>query len=185
MTDKPLSKAPAVTTDRPTPRDFWPPAIAGVALGLTLLFMFFVTGHGLGANGVFKRMATQLAVWVAPSWARSNEFFHSMLTGGSPLHAWITWEVAGVALGALVASLIGKRFHLTIERGAHVSVGKRLALALTGGMLTGFGATLARGCTSGLGLSGGATLSVAAFLFLLAFFISGLLVSRWTRRNWQ
>lgn len=173
------------STVSPRPRNFWPPVSAGIGLGLTLLFMFMVTGHGLGANGIFKRLAAQLTYWAAPSWAQANGFFHSMVSGGHPLHSWISWEVAGVALGALAASLLGRRFRFTVERGSQTSVGKRLVLALVGGTLTGFGATLARGCTSGLGLSGGATLSVAGFLFLVAFFISGLLVSRWTRRYWS
>ena len=167
------------------PRSFWPPIFAGTGLGLTLLFMFLVTGHGLGANGIFKRMATHVSDWLAPSWTQANGFFHSMLSDGNPFHSWISWEVAGVALGALAASLLGRRFRFTIERGPQVSAGKRLAMAIAGGILAGFGATLARGCTSGLGLSGGATLSVAGFLFLTTFFISGVIVSRWTRRYWQ
>ena len=59
-----------------------------------------------------------------------------------------------------------------------------MALALGGGVLTGFGARLARGCTSGIGLSGGATLAVAAFLFLIAFFIAGIVASCIVRRAW-
>jgi hypothetical protein len=53
-----------------------------------------------------------------------------------------------------------------------------------GGILSGFGASLARGCTSGIGLSGGATLSVAAYIFLIGFFVAGLLTAKITKRIW-
>lgn len=49
---------------------------------------------------------------------------------------------------------------------------------MIGGLLARFGARIAAGCTSGLGLSGAATLSIAAFVFLGAFFVTGLIVSR-------
>jgi len=166
------------------PHEFWPPLYAGIGLGLALLAMFLATGHGLGAYGFFKRLGAQLGDWTAPAWSEANGLFHNLLANGHPLHSWVSWEIAGVAIGALAASLLGKRFRFTIERGSQIGVGRRLALALVGGALTGFGAALARGCTSGLGLSGAATLSVAGFLFLMAFFISGVLVSRWTRRIW-
>jgi len=57
--------------------------------------------------------------------------------------------------------------------------------ALCGGTLTGLGAALARGCTSGLGLSGGAVLSAGAFVFLLGFFLAGLLAALFSKRLWR
>jgi hypothetical protein len=166
------------------PRHFWPPLYAGIGLGLTLLSMFLISGHGLGASGFFKRLDTQLSIWLAPAWSQNNGLFHTLLTGGHPLDNWISWQIIGVALGAFVASFLSGRFQFQIERGAKISINRRLAFAFIGGLLAGFGAALASGCTSGLGLSGGATLAVAAFLFLGAFFISGIVVSRWTRRIW-
>lgn len=167
------------------PQDFWHPLAAGIGLGLALMGMFLFTGHGLGANGFFTRTTVMLSDWFHPAWATANGYFSSYLGKGHPLNAWISWEIAGVAIGALVGSLSTHRFQWKIERGPGLSIHARLALALGGGVLTGFGAPLARGCTSGLGLSGGATLAVAAFVFLLAFFITGLLVSLLTRRLWQ
>jgi uncharacterized membrane protein YedE/YeeE len=55
-----------------------------------------------------------------------------------------------------------------------------LLKALAGGVLAGFGARIAAGCTSGVGLSGSAVLGVAGFVFLGAFFVAGLVVSRLT-----
>ena len=43
---------------------FWPPAVAGLALGLVLLMTFVLTGHGLGATG----FTTRLVAWFG--WVR-------------------------------------------------------------------------------------------------------------------
>jgi hypothetical protein len=167
------------------PQDFWPPLAAGIGLGLALMGMFLFTGHGLGANGFFTRMVVWLSDMADPVWAGANTYLKPYLAKGHPLDEWISWEIIGVALGALVGSLTTRRFRWKIERGPRTGVAVRLSLALGGGVLTGFGAPLARGCTSGLGLSGGATLAVAAFVFLIAFFAAGLLLSALTRRLWQ
>ena len=87
-------------------------------------------------------------------------------------------------LGGLLAALTSGRFRVKIDGAKNLGGGGRIALALGGGVLTGFGARLARGCTSGIGLSGGATLAVAAFLFLIAFFVAGVAISWMVRRAW-
>jgi uncharacterized membrane protein YedE/YeeE len=167
------------------PQDFWPPLAAGIGLGLALMGTFLFTGHGLGANGFFTRVAVWSIDMFDPVWAEANAYFKPYLAKGHPLDEWISWELLGVAVGALVGSVTAGRFQWKVERGPRTGVAIRLALALAGGVLTGFGAPLARGCTSGLGLSGGATLAVAAFIFLIAFFAAGLLLSALTRRIWQ
>lgn len=168
-----------------TPKEFLSPLTAGIGLGLALMFMFLITGHGLGANGFFIRLSVWLSDTVIPVWTENNNFFYTMTGDGNPLNEWISWEIAGVVLGALAGSLMSRRFRIKIERGQGISITARILLALIGGILTGFGAQLARGCTSGLGLSGGATLAVAAFVFLIAFFVVGIVVSLITRRIWQ
>lgn len=169
----------------PTPRPFWPPLVAGLALGLALLLTFLITGNGLGASGFVTRLAVQVSSWLAPSATASNPYFGPFVTAGAPLASWITWEAIGVLIGAYVGSRSAGRASVQIERGPNVSGGQRLVFALAGGILVGFGARLARGCTSGLGLSGGATLAVAGFVFLAGFFAAGFLVSMFFRRIWQ
>ena len=169
----------------PRPRPFWPPLVAGLALGAALLTTFLITGHGLGASGFITRLGVQLSAWLAPDATAANSYFGPFLAAGAPLASWITWEVIGVMIGAYVGSRSAGRSRAQIERGPQVSRSARLAYALGGGVLVGFGARLARGCTSGLGLSGGATLAVAGFVFLAGFFIAGFLVSMFARRVWQ
>jgi len=167
------------------PQDFLPPLAAGVGLGLTLMAMFLFTGHGLGASGFFTSVLAWLGASAAPDWTEMNSYLGNYLGAVHPLNTWLSWELAGAAIGALAGSLIARRFRFRIERGPRTGVGPRLGYAVAGGTLTGFGASLAGGCTSGLGLSGGAVLAVAAFVFLIAFFATGLLVSTLTRRIWQ
>jgi uncharacterized membrane protein YedE/YeeE len=168
----------------PSPRPFWPPLAAGVALGLVLLLTFVVTGHGLGASGFFTELGAFVAGSVAPEATAANTYLGPYLEGPA-FRGWISWEIVGLFAGALAGSLASGRFRPGVERGAGVAVGQRLGWALAGGILVGFGSRLARGCTSGLGLSGGATLSVAAFVFLIAFFAAGFAAMALVRRYWR
>lgn len=159
-------------------RPFWPPLVAGVALGLVLLLTFVLTGHGLGATGATTRMTAWLGWTVAPAATQANSYLGPMVESGNPLSSWITWQVIGVAIGALVAAFMGGRFRVQLDGARSVGTPRRLLAALGGGLVSGFGARVAAGCTSGLGLSGAATLGIAAFVFLGLFFATGLLASR-------
>lgn len=163
-------------------KPFWNPLFAGVALGLALLLTFVWTGHGLGATGASTRLTAWLGNQVAPAATQANQYLGAMVEdGANPLPSWISWQVIGVAIGALVAAFMGGRFRVQLDGARTVGTPKRLATALIGGLLSGFGARVAAGCTSGLGLSGAATLGIAAFVFLATFFASGLIVSRLVR----
>ena len=167
------------------PRSFLSPLLAGAGLGATLYTAFLLTGHGLGAFGFFRDATAALAAWAAPFWVSENPYLSNFLGDGGLLSGWITWEIAGVAIGALLGSLAARRFRFKIERGGGVARPSRLAYALLGGLLTGLGAALARGCTSGLGLSGGAVLSAGAFVFLLGFFLAGVLAAIGLKGIWK
>lgn len=167
-----------------TPRPYWHPLTAGILLGLVLLATFLVAGNGLGASGFFTRMAAAVGMWIMPEATAANSYLGGFATG-APLAGWITWEVIGVLLGALIGSHTSGRFRAGVERGRETPVGQRLAYAFAGGVLVGIGSRFARGCTSGLGLSGGATLAVAGFVFLIFFFAAGFLTMRFMRRAWQ
>jgi uncharacterized membrane protein YedE/YeeE len=168
-----------------TIRPFWPPLIAGIALGLVLLLTFLLTGHGLGASGFFLRFAAWLGGEIAGAATQANAFLGPFVKdGANPLASWISWEFVGLLVGGLVAALTSGRFRARLDGARRLSGGGRLGLALGGGVLSGFGAEMSRGCTSGLGLSGGAVLSVAAFLFLVGFFAAGIVVGHFLRRAW-
>lgn len=160
---------------------FWPPLAAGIALGLVLLLTFLMSGHGLGASGAFTDVVAGSALTLAPEATKANAYLGAKVADGNPIGSWMTWEVLGVFVGALVAAFLAGRFRLQLDGARSVGTAPRLLRALAGGLLAGFGARVAGGCTSGLGLSGAATLGIAAFVFLALFFATGLIVSRVVR----
>lgn len=159
-------------------KPFWSPFVAGVALGVVLLLTFVLTGHGLGATGASTRLTAWLGLQVAPAVTHANAYLGPLAESGNPMASWISWQVIGVAAGALLAAFMGGRFRVQLDGVRSVGTPRRLVSALGGGLLAGFGARVAAGCTSGLGLSGAATLGVAAFVFLGLFFATGLVASR-------
>ena len=159
------------------------PLLAGILLGMVLLATFVLTGHGLGATGFTTRLTAWVGMYVAPVATNANEYLGGMVEEGKPLNAWISWQVIGVAVGALLSALLAKRIHIQLDGKKFLGGSKRPWTALCGGVLAGFGARIAAGCTSGLGLSGAAVLSLAGFTFLGTFFAVGLLTSRFLKEG--
>lgn len=175
-----------VTPAGARPRSYWNAQLAGVALGLTLLATFVLTGHGLGASGFTTALAAKAADVVSPSAAAANPYLGPMLEGGrNPLDVWISWQVLGVAVGGLLGALASGGFRWHIDGPRRFNGTARVLAALIGGLLAGFGARISSGCTSGLGLSGSATLAIAGFVFLLGFFAVGVASGRALRRFWH
>ena len=165
--------------------EYWPPYVAGVGLGLTLLATFILMGEGLGASGGFTRYLVALIAWIAPSYAVHSSYWSNYLQPGqSPLIAFLVFELIGVVIGGFVSGWLAGRVRIAVDKGPRISRRMRYALAVGGGILTGYGARLARGCTSGLALSGGAVLSVGAWIFMLAVFAAGFIGAYFMRRSW-
>lgn len=166
-------------------RPLWNPYLAGLVLGLGLLLTFVLTGHGLGASGFTTALAAASSKTLASSATAANAYFGPMTASHNPLDSWITWEVIGLALGALCSALFAHRFRMSVDGPTRMQRARRLGLALAGGMVSGFGARVSLGCTSGLGLSGSATLATAGFLFLIGFFGAGVGIGLLMKRYWQ
>ena len=165
------------------PQPYWNPLVAGILLGLVLLATFVITGHGLGATGFTTRLTAWLGMNLAPVATSANDYLGGMVEDGKPLNAWITWQVIGVAIGALVSAFFAHRIQFQMDGRKFLGGSKRPITALMGGVLAGFGARIAAGCTSGLGLSGAAVLSLAGFTFLCTFFAVGLLANRFMKEE--
>ena len=142
------------------------------------------TGHGLGAVGFFTRLAVWLSDVAAPAWAEANGYFGANLGKGHPLDAWISWEFAGVAIGALVGSLTTRRFRVKIERGPRIGVSAAWDWPWPAACSPA-SARARAGLHQWARPVGWCNAAVAAFVFLIAFFAAGLLVSRLTWRLWQ
>jgi uncharacterized protein len=160
--------------------------VAGVGLGLVLLFAFVLMGRGLGATGAFASAAAGIATTVAPESAQSNHYFARYLDakGGGRID-WLVVELFGVAIGGFASAAFAGRLRRAVERGPRISRDTRLVLAFTGGSVMGIGAVLARGCTSGQALTGGALLSVGSWLFILGAFAAGYAVAPMLRWAWK
>ncbi len=65
-----MQKKPESTVQRP----YWPPYMAGAALGLTLLLTYYLTGHGLGASGAYTAATAALVETVAPGSGQNNSY---------------------------------------------------------------------------------------------------------------
>ena len=143
------------------------PYLAGAGIGLALLAAIVLAGRGLGASGAFA------SVLEVPRY------------GAEPLTDWLVLELAAVMVGGFASAIAAGRFHIGIERGAHISNRTRLLAAFGGGTVMGVGARLARGCTSGLGLTGGALLSAGSWLFVMAAFAGAYALAPVVRRLWQ
>jgi uncharacterized membrane protein YedE/YeeE len=166
--------------------NYWSPYLAGVGIGLVLLSVFYFMGMGVGASSAFARAAADAAQRIDPEHAKKLSYFSTYLKDGSPLKNWFVFEVGGLFIGALIASIASRSFRFRFDRGKNMNPVVRFCTALLGGGLIGFSSRLARGCTSGTGLSGAAQLAVGGWVFLAALFLFGFLAAFILRREmWQ
>ena len=164
---------------------FWSPYIAGAGLGLTLLATFVIVGWGLGASSAFSLLTGVGLEKLSPAYAHKLTYFSQYLNVEAPLLNWVLFEIMGLFLGALVASLLAGNFRVRFDKSEHMSTGTRLFTSFGGGILIGFASRLARGCTSGVALSGGAQLALAGWVFVIAMFVSGFVAAALFRRLWS
>ncbi len=172
-------------TERPR-KPYANPYIGGAILGVTLFLSLMLTANGLGASAIFARMNGFLVNLVAPSHVdRVPQLIK--VAGGSrnPFNNWITFEVTGLIIGALTASIIFGRFKPETTKGPNVSEKTRWLLAFIGGAIFLYGARMARGCTSGQVMSGGASLSAGSWSIGLVMFAIAFLVAYFVRKIWN
>lgn len=168
-----------------TPRPFWNPYLAGLALGAVLLATFLTVGRGLGASGAMTRLGVTAAAVVAPGHVANSRALAHFQQAGHPLDDWLVFEVLGVLLGGVLGAYSAGRMRLGVVRGPRISQGNRLVLAVVGGVVMGLAARLGRGCTSGQALSGGALLSAGSWVFMLMVFAGGYAMAWFVRRQWR
>jgi len=165
------------------PKPYMNPYLAGVLLGLVLLFSFLVLGAGLGASGGIARTAAAAQGALMPQHVANSSYFGSW--GSAPLDYYLVFMFAGIFVGGVCSAILGRRIHPQLERGPSASPRLRVVLALAGGVITGFASRLASGCTSGQALTGGAMLTTGSLLFLVSLFVSGYATAWLVRRQWS
>jgi uncharacterized protein len=159
------------------------PYLAGFALGITLLFTFWVGGHGLGASGAIKNFTITLVQKVAPAMAQKSYFFGSFDTS-QLWNQWIVIMFLGLMLGGFLSGAIAGRLKIQVDKGPRATNAVRLIFAVIGGVLFGFGAQLGKGCTSGAALSGMAVLSTSGILTMMTIFGTGFAIAFLFRKLW-
>ncbi len=148
--------------------------LAGVLLGLLVAAAVGLQGP-LGISTAYVTTEAFVARQVSPRLLAGNEYLSSV--GAALTPEWVA--VLGVALGALLTSLLSRTRHP--ERMPAVwrtRFGGRTALrflaAFTGGALLLFGARMAGGCTSGHVISGMSQLALSGMVFAVAVFAAGI-----------
>ncbi|HHP7240710.1 MAG TPA: YeeE/YedE thiosulfate transporter family protein [Cyclobacteriaceae bacterium] len=161
------------------------PYLAGILLGLVLLFSFYLTGRGLGASGAMKSVVVTSVGTVAPTRSSKSNFYAQYINDDiSPMKSWLVFQVLGVLVGGFISGALAGRLGWKTEKSPKITNNKRLFMAAIGGGLFGFGSQFGRGCTSGAALSGMATLSVAGFVTMMAIFGTAFLFAYFFRKNW-
>ena len=166
-------------------RPCWHPYTAGVAIGLSIVLAYYVSGRGVGASGGITRMVASLQHWLLPDLTEQSAYLAHYFAGGAdPLHSWLVYMLLGLLAGSFAAAWFSGHLRVETLRGPGIGVWPRLALAFAGGFLVGFAARLARGCTSGQALVGGPQLSVGAWAFMVCVFAGGFAAAWFVRRQW-
>ncbi|MCB9914001.1 MAG: YeeE/YedE family protein [Planctomycetes bacterium] len=172
----------------PGAKPYLSPYLAGLGLGLVLLFSFLVLGKGLGASGGFGRMGALVVDRIAPEHIEHLEHARGLVVSEVPvLKDGLVFALVGVAIGGFLSALSNRRVATRpmVERGPTTSLWLRLTLALVGGVIMGFAARMGRGCTSGQALSGGALLSLGSWAFMMSVFAGGFGFAWFVRRQWR
>lgn len=159
-------------------KEGWSPYAGGVVIGLVSWFAF-LTVKPLGASTTFVRTAGLLEKLFAPEHVKNLPYFVKTVPG-------IDWQwmlVAGIVIGSFVAAKLSGRFHWQFvpplwEKRFGPSRAKRWVTAFVGGIIAIVGARMAGGCPTGHGLSGGMQLAVSGWLFLICFFVGGILTAK-------
>jgi hypothetical protein len=162
----------------------WSPYLAGALLGILAIVSVYATTQWmgktnyLGASTTFVRAAGLLERIVLPERVAANEYFIKEKVRVD----WQFMLVIGIFFGALISSKIDRSFKVESvppiwQERFGPSIGKRAAGAFLGGIVAMMGARMADGCPSGHGLSGMMQMSVSAFIALVMFFGTGVIVA--------
>jgi len=168
------------------PKPYMNAYLAGILLGLVLLFTIYVTGRGLGASGAFKSVVVESVNTFTPQHSESHYFYKDYTESHpeGPMRDWLVFEVFGVIIGAFFSGVLANRVGLKLEKGPQTTNAIRIIAAILGGALFGFGSQLGRGCTSGSALSGMAVMSFGGIITMLAIFGSAYGFAYFVRKLW-
>ena len=162
----------------------WSPYVAGILLGIISLLAVVLAKALLGASGAFENVAG----WIGKQLNLS--IFNNVYWGSGegralpimePAITCCVYLLVGTILGGTLGALSSRTFKfrwnddVQWKRIFGPQPWKRWVIGFFGAILIEYAAGIAGGCTSGLAISGGMTFTLAAFLFIGAMFISGII----------
>ncbi|MFN2234267.1 MAG: YeeE/YedE thiosulfate transporter family protein [Anaerolineales bacterium] len=164
-------------------KDEWSPYIAGILLGVVGILAVWLSDSLLGASGAFENLAGLIGKAVAPA-IFDNLYWNFVMPPG------LSWSLV-LFIGTIFGGFVGAASSGTLLWGKKNAANsdeqwkrifgpqtwKRWLVAFIGAVILEYGAGIAGGCTSGLAISGGMLLAPAAFLFIAAMFISGIITA--------
>ncbi len=167
------------------PKPFWSPYAAGVLLGVTLFLAFLVMGRGVGASGSMNRLTASLWGLLSGDFAATLDYYRAYFASEhGVLYHYALFQLLGVFVGSYASASMGRRSHLTIEKGPRIDNRSRLIYAFAGGFIMAVGARIARGCTSGQVLTGSANLAIGSLIMFVCFFAGAYVIAYVVRKQW-
>lgn len=156
----------------------WSPYLVGAGIGVLSWLSFLLSNRPIGCSTAYVRVSGFSEKMIDRKKTESNQYYRTYL----PELGWEVFLLAGVIVGALVASALSGNFELEVvpglwQRAFGATPVFRSLVALLGGFLLGFGARFAGGCTSGHGISGTLQLAVSSWLAFICFFLGGSLTA--------
>lgn len=159
----------------------------GLGIGLVLILAVALV-QPIGVSTQYVVLDGVLLHEMFPGVASQSPYLVSA-AGGWTLATYEFFFVAGIPIGAFLASLATKRFttRLVPREWAHrfgSMPGRRLVWSFIGGFILLFGARFGGGCTSGHMISGVSQLAVSSLIFSGALFVSAIVTARWLYGDW-
>ncbi len=159
----------------------------GLGIGLVLILAVALV-QPIGVSTQYVVLAGVLLHEMFPDVASQSPYLASA-AGGWTLATYEFFFVAGIPIGAFLASLATKRFttRLVPREWIHrfgSMPGRRLVWSFIGGFILLFGARFGGGCTSGHMISGVSQLAASSLIFSGALFVSAIVTARWLYGDW-
>lgn len=146
----------------------WPPAIAGVMVGILQIPVFLLMSNTLGSSTAYVAVCSAWVYLLPANWRRPFDYARRFAFPTPDTH-WQLFFVLFAMLGCFLTELR----HGMLGTAESLSI----AYSIVGGFLFIFGARMAGGCTAGHGVSGMALLSIHSIAAVAAMFGGGIATS--------
>jgi len=158
----------------------WSPYTVGAGIGLLMSLAYLIIFKILATSTAFVRLAAFLIGIFSVDYVIYNEYF-SRFVASKPVFEWQVFILLGILIGAFISTkLSGITFSfIPYQWGQTFGFSKpvRAIGAFIGGALLIVGARIAGGCTLSLTIAGGLELATQGWLFIVAFFTTGIITA--------